>query len=80
MGGALEGAQSGKSEEKGGSGKRKIVAQIIREMMAIDPERAMAVAKSWAANVQMLTQRKEEPHFTTLDEYLPFRCEDVGYG
>ncbi|KAL8972381.1 MAG: hypothetical protein Q9183_000583 [Haloplaca sp. 2 TL-2023] len=39
---ALEqGGWTGKIEAKGASGRRKIAAQILGEMMAIDPERAM---------------------------------------
>ena len=77
---ALEkGGQTGKIDEKGASGKRQIAAQILREMMAIDPERAMVVAKSWAAGVQHSSRREEETHFSTLEEYIPYRTLDVGY-
>ncbi|EER24921.1 polyprenyl synthetase, putative [Coccidioides posadasii C735 delta SOWgp] len=77
---ALEqGGQTGKIDEKAASGKRKIVAQILREMMAIDPERAMTVAKSWAAGVQHSSRRQDETHFNTLEEYIPYRALDVGY-
>lgn len=77
---ALEqGGQIGKIQEKGASGKRKIAAQILREMMAIDPERAMVVAKSWAAGVQHSSRRQDDTHWNTLEEYIPYRCLDVGY-
>lgn len=78
---ALEqGGQTGKIEEKkGSSGKRKIAAQILREMMAIDPERAIVVAKSWAAGVQHSSRREEDAQFNTLEEYIPYRALDVGY-
>ncbi|KAL4893922.1 Ophiobolin F synthase [Aspergillus ambiguus] len=77
---ALEqGGQSGQIEDKGASGKRKILAQILREMMAIDPERAMTVAKSWAAGVGHSSRRQEEAQFSTLEGYLPYRAFDVGY-
>lgn len=80
MGYALEqGSQTGQIEEKGASGKRKIVAQILREMMAIDPERAMVVAKSWAAGVGHSSRRQEDAQFNTLEDYLPYRAFDVGY-
>ncbi|RHZ64856.1 hypothetical protein CDV55_102057 [Aspergillus turcosus] len=80
MGSALEqGSQTGQIEEKGASGKRKIVAQILREMMAIDPERAMVLAKSWAAGVGHSSRRQEDAQFNTLEEYLPYRAFDVGY-
>ncbi|KAF9242224.1 hypothetical protein DTO012A7_8856 [Penicillium roqueforti] len=79
---ALEkGGQTSKIEEKGGSsGKRRIVAQILREMMAIDPERATVVTKSWAAGVQHSSTRQDDKQFNTLEEYIPYRCFDVGYG
>jgi len=74
-----QGGQTGEIEEKGASGKRKIAAQIIREMMAIDPERAMVVAKSWAEGIQHSSRREEDTHFNTLEEYIPYRALDVGY-
>ena len=74
-----QGGQTGKIEEKGASGKRKLAAQILREMMAIDSERAMVVAKSWAAGVQHSSRRQEDTHFNTLEEYIPYRALDVGY-
>jgi ophiobolin F synthase len=74
-----QGGQTGNIEEKGASGKRKIAAQILRDMMAIDPERAKVVAKSWAANVQYSSRRQEDTNFSTLEEYIPFRSLDVGY-
>jgi ophiobolin F synthase len=77
---ALEhGGQTGKIEEKGASGKAKIAAQILREMMAIDPERAMVVAKSWAAGVQHSSRRQDDTDWNTLEGYIPYRCLDVGY-
>ena len=77
---ALEqGGRTGEMEEKSASGKRKIAAQIIGEMMAIDPERAMVVARSWAEGVQHSNRRKEETNFNTLEEYIPYRALDVGY-
>ncbi|KAJ9306175.1 hypothetical protein DTO217A2_4291 [Paecilomyces variotii] len=77
---ALEqGGQSGQIEEKGASGKKKILAQILREMMVIDTERAMTVAKSWAAGVGHSSRRQEDAQFNTLEEYLPYRAFDVGY-
>lgn len=74
-----EGAQHGKIEEKGASGKRKIAAQILKEMMTIDPERAMVAVKSWATFVQHASGRQHHVHFDTLEEYIPYRCLDVGY-
>ena len=74
-----QGGQTGNIDERGASGKRKIAAQILREMMSIDAERAMMVAKSWAAGVQHSNRRQEETDFMTLEEYIPYRALDVGY-
>ena len=71
--------QTGKIEEKVASGKRKIATQILRDMMTIDPERAMIVAKSWATGVQHSSRRQEKTNFNTLEEYIPYRSLDVGY-
>lgn len=77
---ALEqGGQTGKIEVRGASGRRKLAAQILGEMMAIDPLRAMVVAKSWAAGVQHSSRRQEDTNFETLEEYIPYRSLDVGY-
>lgn len=77
--GLEQGAKTGNIDERGASGKRVIAAQIMREMMAIDPERAMVVAKSWAAGVQHSARREELTNFQTLEEYIPYRSLDVGY-
>ena len=75
-----EGGDSNKFEEKkGASGKAKLAAQLVREMMAIDPARAMVLAKSWAAGVQHSARREEQTNHMTLDEYIPYRSLDVGY-
>lgn len=75
-----QGASSGEIvDEKGASGKRQIAAQILREMMAIDPERAMVVAKSWAAGVQHSSRREEDTDWDSLEAYIPYRALDVGY-
>ena len=77
---ALEqGGETGEIEARGASGKAKIAAQILQEMMAIDPERAMVVAKSWATGVQHSSRRQEDTDFASLEEYIPYRCFDVGY-
>ncbi len=74
-----QGGQTSEIEERGASGKRKIAVRIISEMMAIDPERAMVVAKSWAEGVKHSSRREEDTHFNTLEEYIPYRALDVGY-
>jgi ophiobolin F synthase len=73
------GGRTGRMSGEGGSGRRQIASQIIGEMMKIDPERAMNVAKSWAAGVEDSSRRKEETDFKTLEEYIPYRAYDVGY-
>ncbi|KAM3432410.1 hypothetical protein NHJ13734_006875 [Beauveria thailandica] len=77
MGAALQ--DVGELKAKSASGKAKIAAQIIQEMMAIDHERAMTVAKSWASGVQHSSRRQEDTDFKTLEEYIPYRALDVGY-
>ncbi|GAW23081.1 hypothetical protein ANO14919_126310 [Xylariales sp. No.14919] len=74
-----EGAQTGKIEDQGASGKRKIAAQILKEMMEIDMEKAMVAIKSWATFVEYASGRQHHVHFNTLEEYIPYRCLDVGY-
>jgi ophiobolin F synthase len=74
-----EGATTGVIGDKGASGKRKIAAQILGEMMAIDPERAMVAIKSWATFLEHASGRQHHIHFNTLEEYIPYRCLDVGY-
>ncbi|KAI3326695.1 geranylgeranyl pyrophosphate synthase [Xylariaceae sp. AK1471] len=74
-----EGARTGKIEDNGASGKRIIAAQILGEMMAIDAERAIVAVKSWATFVEYASGRQHHVHFNTLEEYIPYRCLDVGY-
>jgi ophiobolin F synthase len=76
---ALDQGQGGKTENRGSDGKRKIVTQIIREMMAIDPAGAMNVAKSWSSGVGHSDRRKEDTEWKSLEEYIPYRALDVGY-
>ncbi|GFF32211.1 fusicoccadiene synthase [Aspergillus udagawae] len=79
VGHALDQSQTGKIEDRGSDGKRQIVTQIMREMMAIDPERAMNVAKSWSSRVRHSSRRKEDTNFKTLEQFVPYRALDVGY-
>ena len=72
-------SETGKVQDRGSDGKRQIVTQIIREMMAIDPERAMNAARAWASGVRSSSRRKQDTNFETLDEYIPYRAFDVGY-
>ncbi|KAJ8113439.1 hypothetical protein OPT61_g4437 [Boeremia exigua] len=75
----VQGGQTGKIDKATKSGKAKILAQIIQEMSAIDPERAKMVSKAWSGLMDHNNNRIEERKFTTLEEYIPFRFQDVGY-
>lgn len=59
-------------------GKKRIQGQILLEMMAIDHERALTTAKSWAKFVQTASGKEHHKVFATLEEYLPYRSIDVG--
>ncbi|KAL4947614.1 hypothetical protein BDW69DRAFT_190036 [Aspergillus filifer] len=78
VGAALkQGGQTAKIDERQGfPGKRKLAAQPLRKMMVLDPERAMALAKSWAQGVQHPARRVEEKDWKSLDEYIPFRLPE----
>ena len=60
------------------SGEKQIQSQVLKEMMAIDPERAMTSMKSWATFVQLAASRPRSIPFATLEEYLPYRIIDAG--
>ncbi|XP_014551440.1 hypothetical protein COCVIDRAFT_112915 [Bipolaris victoriae FI3] len=66
-------------DERVASSKRIIAAQIMREMMAIDPERAVVVAKSWSAGIKHSARREELTNFQTVDEYISYRSHDARY-
>lgn len=57
--------------------EKKLQAQILAEMMAIDRTRAITTMKSWAQFVELASRTRSEP-FETLDEYLPSRAIDAG--
>lgn len=79
---ALEqGGRTGEIKEKraSGSGKREIAAEVIPEMMAIEPERVMVVVKSWVAGFQYSNRRQDDTDLKTLEEYIPYRSLGVGY-
>lgn len=75
----VEGGATGRIDKKTTSGKAKILAQIIREMAAIDPARAQMVSKAWSGLMNHNNHRIEEKKFATLEEFIPFRFQDVGY-
>ncbi|KAL1606497.1 hypothetical protein SLS60_003902 [Paraconiothyrium brasiliense] len=57
--------------------EKKLQAQILAEMMAIDRTRAVTTMKAWAKFVELASRTRSEP-FETLDEYLPSRAIDAG--
>ncbi|KAF2203659.1 putative geranylgeranyl diphosphate synthase [Delitschia confertaspora ATCC 74209] len=57
--------------------EKKLQAQILMEMMAIDKERAVTSMKAWATFVQLASKTRTTP-FLTLEEYLPSRIIDAG--
>jgi hypothetical protein len=59
-------------------GKKKIQAELLKEMMAIDPKCALVTMKAWAKFVEVGSSRQHDTVFTTLDDYLPYRIMDVG--
>lgn len=59
-------------------GKKRLQGQILLEMMALDHERAITTAKSWASFVQNASGKEHHKSFHTLDEYLPYRALDCG--
>lgn len=73
-----EGATSGNIETTK-TGKRMMQARILKEMMAIDRERAMISMKSWATFVETASGRQHHTHYSTLAEYIPYRSVDVGH-
>lgn len=57
--------------------EKRLQAQILAEMMAIDRERAITTMKAWATFVQLASQTRSAP-FDTLKEYIPARVIDAG--
>lgn len=69
---ALDGNTDGKSRPE-----KRLQAQILKEMISIDPQRAITSMKAWAKFVQLASQTRESP-FRTLAEYVPARVIDAG--
>lgn len=57
--------------------EKRLQVQILQEMSAIDPQRAIVAMKAWASFVQLASQTRSAP-FETLAEYVPARVIDVG--
>ena len=59
-------------------GEKQIQDQILKEMMAIDSERALNSMKLWARGIHLAASRPRSKPFATLEEYLPYRRMDIG--
>jgi hypothetical protein len=57
--------------------EKRLQAQIIAEMLAIDPPRAKTTAMAWTRFVQLASKTRMKP-FGTLQEYIPARVIDAG--
>ncbi|KAI0532734.1 fusicoccadiene synthase [Xylaria digitata] len=59
------------------SPEKRLQAQMLSEMIAIDPARAVTSMKAWARFVQLASRTRSSP-FETLEEYVPSRVIDAG--
>lgn len=59
-------------------GKRQIQMRMLREMMAIDRDRASVSIQAWEKFLQLAAGRQHDVYFTSLKEYIPYRILDVG--
>lgn len=57
--------------------EKKLQAQILADMRAIDPARAITTMTAWAKFVELASRTRAAP-FETLDEYVPSRAIDAG--
>lgn len=57
--------------------EERLQAQMLSEMMALDPARAVTSMKAWAKFVQLASRTRSMP-FETLEEYVPSRVIDAG--
>ncbi|KAI0548663.1 isoprenoid synthase domain-containing protein [Xylaria curta] len=57
--------------------EKRIQAQILSEMMAIDSSRAVTSMKAWAKFVQLAAETRKS-NFNTMDTYIPARVIDAG--
>ncbi|KAJ3576077.1 hypothetical protein NPX13_g3816 [Xylaria arbuscula] len=57
--------------------EKRLQAQMLSEMMALDPTRATTSMKAWAKFVQLASRTRSLP-FDTLEEYVPSRVIDAG--
>ncbi|KAI8955300.1 fusicoccadiene synthase [Xylaria longipes] len=71
-----DGALDQRVNAKSGPEKR-LQTQMLSEMMALDPVRAVTSMKAWARFVQLASRARSSP-FETLEEYVPSRVIDAG--
>ncbi|KAI0969501.1 fusicoccadiene synthase [Xylaria arbuscula] len=57
--------------------EKRLQAQMLSEMLALDPVRATTSMKAWARFVQLASRTRASP-FETLEEYIPSRVVDAG--
>lgn len=57
--------------------EKRLQAQMLSEMIAIDHQRAITSMKAWARFVQLASMTRTAP-FETLAEYIPARVIDAG--
>ncbi|KAF2756361.1 terpenoid synthase [Pseudovirgaria hyperparasitica] len=57
------------------NGERKILANIFKELSAIDPVRAKNVIDYWKKDLDL---KRDPSHFPSLDDYLNYRVVDSG--
>jgi hypothetical protein len=57
--------------------EKRLQAQMLSEMMAVDPVRAVTSMKAWAKFVQLASRTRSSP-FETLERYIPARVIDAG--
>lgn len=74
----MEGATKGSISGKKADGLKQMQALILKEMMAIDKERAMTTMKAWVEFLKFAGGRQHDKHFATLEEFIPYRSIDVG--
>ncbi|VUC25193.1 unnamed protein product [Clonostachys rosea] len=74
----MEGVRQGSIEARE-SGKRQIQAKILMTMMALDRDRAKVATTAWAKFLEQGSGRENHNHFSTLEEYLPYRSKDSGH-
>jgi hypothetical protein len=48
-------------------------------MLQLDRKRALVAMKAWAEFLEQGPGLQHHSTFATLEEYLPYRCTDVGH-